>query len=47
MVTVLLATALFFGIPFCVMAYLVCAAPEGYEDENGFHYGRQYNDNTR
>lgn len=40
MVTVLLAAALFFGIPLCVFVYLVHTAPKGYEDEKGFHYGR-------
>ena len=23
------------------LAYLIKTAPEGYEDENGFHYGKQ------
>lgn len=27
------------------LAYLLKTAPEGYEDENGFHYGKDPRDN--
>lgn len=28
------------------LAYLIKNAPEGYEDENGFHYGKDPRDNA-
>lgn len=36
-----------FGIAACAayLAYLVYTAPEGYEGEDGFHYGKDPKDN--
>jgi hypothetical protein len=29
-----------FLVSFAAVAYLIYTAPEGYEDETGFHYGK-------
>lgn len=34
-------TVVFFVMTFALVLFLIATAPEGYEDDTGFHYGKE------